>query len=411
MSNLTRRMKWPFPEKDQDPWYDDFSGMTDGMDASGYAAREDRQLLPTGGGFFSFTSSSGVLAWTAALNIVSPIAGFLESVPAGSITLQDGQVAYLTLVRSPITNITLAFTVANTVPNLDDPWVFCVRRGSDVYFRIGRKLSDGQTIDIFAGGGGGGGGTATALQTATTVVGVSASPAPTNRMVLIASSGTAAAWGRLTQDMILPAFAISSFAGPSSPVEVGAQISNPAFTATYDRPAAAVTLDDGSGPISLTVPPYTSFQYGTPPLPAQNYQRNTVNGTFVWTLAGNETGSPTASRTLTVQWQARAYFGISTVPGAYNSAFITGLSNSGLQQNLVRQISYLAPGGTEKLYYVFPTSFGAPVSFRDDATGFAVPFTKVASAVNVTNANSVVIAYDVWESDNFLTAAVVVDIS
>ena len=53
------KMGWNFPEEDQDPFYDDFEDMVNAMDASGTAAREDRNIVLMGGGEFSFDDATG----------------------------------------------------------------------------------------------------------------------------------------------------------------------------------------------------------------------------------------------------------------------------------------------------------------------------------------------------------------
>jgi len=151
----TTKMLWPFPAEDQDPWYETFASMVSAMDASAYAAREDRQLLLGGGGIISFDASSGLLTWSADFEIFSTISGFLLSIPAGSVTLADGQMAYTVVTRSPTQDLTLGFTVADTAPSTDGALVFVFRRGSAVYWRNGAKIDDGIPGDIFAGSAGG----------------------------------------------------------------------------------------------------------------------------------------------------------------------------------------------------------------------------------------------------------------
>jgi len=151
MSN-TNKMLWPYPSKDSDPWFDGFESMTAAMDASGYASREDRSILIDGGGLVSFTASSGLVAWSAAIVFLSPIAGFKLSLPAGNATLLDGECLYVNLTRSPTGNLSLGGFVAGTVPNTDSAMLLAIRDGSAVYFRNGCQIQDGQTKPLFGGG-------------------------------------------------------------------------------------------------------------------------------------------------------------------------------------------------------------------------------------------------------------------
>lgn len=150
-------MRWPYPSQDQDPWFDAFETFIAEADASGYAAREDRNIFMGGGGFVTFTVSNGVLAWDAPLEIYSTIAGFRFNLAAGSVVIQDGQLFYVELVRYPTNNITLVPVVADRAPTSDNAFVIGIRRGSTVYFRFGASINDGDSLNIFEGGAGGSG--------------------------------------------------------------------------------------------------------------------------------------------------------------------------------------------------------------------------------------------------------------
>ena len=146
-------MNWPFPSENQDPWYDVFRDMVVAQDASGYAAREDRNVFMGGGGLVSFTSTTGVLAWDENFEIFSPVVGFLFTVTAGSVVLQDGQLCYVDLVRSPTGSSVLTLSVSSQAPPSDTSYVVALRRGSDVYFRFGSKVRNGESINPFESAG------------------------------------------------------------------------------------------------------------------------------------------------------------------------------------------------------------------------------------------------------------------
>ncbi len=216
----------------------------------------------------------------------------------------------------------------------------------------------------------------------------------------------AASFRRLTMDDIDAAFAVSLVAGFVTTKELGDAIANPAFTASYNAAVASATLTDETD--TQTVPnPFTAFSYGVD-FPARSYVKSSINATHTWTLAATKSGgAPVRNSTVTAAWRPRVFYQ-ERVPAAYTEAFIEGMSGSALASALGRTIAYGAGGGTKKLYYCIPSAFGSPTSFKDAATLIAVPFTRVATAVAVTNAFGVVVAggYDVWESDNFLTNAV-----
>ncbi len=154
------RLDWPYPDEYQDPWYTPFAAMVDAMDASGYASREDRQIVFTDGGVWSFsinnTNNLGTLTWSAAFNIPSPITGFLETVEASAVQLQDGQSFYVELVRGTVGNVVLQPNVATQIPTDDNALLICLRKGAMLYFRNGKVLTNGDTnIALFTSNSGG----------------------------------------------------------------------------------------------------------------------------------------------------------------------------------------------------------------------------------------------------------------
>lgn len=218
-------------------------------------------------------------------------------------------------------------------------------------------------------------------------------------------------WRRLTQDMLLPGFTATLTPSFSLTREVGSTLVQPAFTASYNRPAASATLNDGTGAIPLTLPA-TAFAYdGSDTLPVTNYTKSVVGQTVTWTLSAFETGGPAKTSSVTATWRPLVFFDVAVPPGVFDEAFIESLTGTALAAGFARTIAFGAGSGTKKLYYAFPSSFGTPSAFIDQSTSFPVPFTKVASGVSVTNAFGVTLGYDVWESDNFLVAAVTIVVS
>lgn len=126
--------------------------MVEAQDASAYASREDRNIILAKGGSFSWDSGTGTLTWSAGLEVLSPISGFRMTLSAGSATLADGQWLYVVLTRAPVDNLTLSSFLANSIPNTNDAYAICIRRGTEVYFRNGQKLVNGETRSIFSSG-------------------------------------------------------------------------------------------------------------------------------------------------------------------------------------------------------------------------------------------------------------------
>lgn len=142
----TPRMNWPFPNENQDPWYIALENFAKALDASGFASREDRQLILFGGGTIDWSAIGSTLQWSQPLKVASPIAGFLLSVPATSVTIEDGQALYATLTRAPTRNQNVQVQVANQVPQTDIDYILAIRVGSSIYWRNGTSMDDGDSI-------------------------------------------------------------------------------------------------------------------------------------------------------------------------------------------------------------------------------------------------------------------------
>jgi len=138
------RMGFPYPSENQDPWYEAFRVMIEAQDASGYASREDRQLILSEGGVISWNVP--LLVWSGTIRILSPITGFQIQVSAGSATLDDGQVLYVNLTRAPTQSVVVTAEVASQVPSSDQALVLVIRVGTRLYWRNGLLLEDGNSV-------------------------------------------------------------------------------------------------------------------------------------------------------------------------------------------------------------------------------------------------------------------------
>ena len=217
---------------------------------------------------------------------------------------------------------------------------------------------------------------------------------------LIENPASTPVFQRLTEDMILPAWSLSVGVSPSV-VEIGVTVVNASLTCSYSRPAEAATIDDGGGPVAL-VSPFTAY---TAPGP---YLKTAINATQSFLLSANELGFPAKTNSTSIAWRPLVFWGVSVPPGGYTEAFIEGLASNALDNNRNRSIPYNAAPG-EKLYYCYPTVYGAGI-FKDAATGFAAGFTNKAT-VSVTNNYAVTNGYDVYESDQSGLGAVTIIVS
>lgn len=145
----TPRMSWTYPSENQKPFFDAIADFFGQQDASAYAAREDRHIIFTGGGTVSY--SSGTLSWTDDFRILAAITGFTWRVAANSVSLDDGQLLYVDLVRAPSSNLALTPQVASQVPNTDSALVLAIRVGSTIFFPNGVSVPDGGSIPGLGG--------------------------------------------------------------------------------------------------------------------------------------------------------------------------------------------------------------------------------------------------------------------
>jgi len=186
--------------------------------------------------------------------------------------------------------------------------------------------------------------------------------------------------------------------------ELGQALAPASFVASYNRTVLAASLDDGGVPVPLVTP----FISGSLPGP---YNGLTIGSQQVFNLIASETGGPNLTSTLTALWQPRAFWGAAAVPGAYDEAFIEGLSDSALVPSRVFSPGFSA-GVLQKCYWCQPSVFGGvPSDFKNAASGFAFGVSKVAAGVVITNPFGVALPYDVFESDVAGLGAVTMEIT
>lgn len=148
----TARIGIPFPAENQDPFYDAFVRMVNAIDTSLYAGREDRHLVFSGGGTFTFLvdvgSNVASLSWTGTISIAAAITGFQWGINPSSINLNDGDAVYVSITRAPLRNIAVIAVKGQQVPSTDEALLIALRRGNKIYFRNGRVMGSGQSFDV-----------------------------------------------------------------------------------------------------------------------------------------------------------------------------------------------------------------------------------------------------------------------
>jgi len=160
VAELSPRMEWPFPSENEDPWYARYRDQIRAQDASGFASREDRNLVLTGGGTLTWSTTTG-LTWDSPFLVWSPSTSFFTQLVANTLLPTNGQIIRAEIVRAPGANRNVAAEVANIAANTNDSLVLGLRSGTNFVFRNGFIIKNGTTItaeDLFSGGGGAAGG-------------------------------------------------------------------------------------------------------------------------------------------------------------------------------------------------------------------------------------------------------------
>jgi len=155
MTEATTWTQIPYPSEDDDPWYIGFQAMAATLDAAQYAHREDRHLLISGGGTVAWNSVTGVLSWSAEIQILAAITGRQWTIAAGSVTLSTsvGLIAQTTINRAPTVNTAVVVSAGSTVPGLaggNNALTLAVRVGDIVYLRTGISIANGNSVTGFA---------------------------------------------------------------------------------------------------------------------------------------------------------------------------------------------------------------------------------------------------------------------
>lgn len=106
----------------------------------------------------------------------------------------------------------------------------------------------------------------------------------------------------------------------------------------------------------------------------------TANKTFTLTVGD---GKKTATASKSISFQDKIYWGASTAPGTYDSAFILGLTNKKLMTSVKGNYSFNAGSG-EYCYFAMPQSMKFTSAW---VNGFNTDLEVVANAVSFTNAS------------------------
>lgn len=148
----TPRLAIQYPDEGEDPFFVKIKSFFESVDTHLFASMADRNLFLRGGGVVSFNSATGVVTWGSNIRLFDYPSGLRLTVLASSLTLQDGECAFIDTGRSISENITVTTSVASLVANGPGKIVLFFRDGNRVIFRNGVVLTagfSGSLVDTF----------------------------------------------------------------------------------------------------------------------------------------------------------------------------------------------------------------------------------------------------------------------
>lgn len=178
--------------------------------------------------------------------------------------------------------------------------------------------------------------------------------------------------------------------------EVGSTVDNVTLTWDWNKAPETLQLDgtdvakgqDGAFPKSVSL----------------TKQGLTKNRTY--SLVATDARGAKSTKTATVSFLPKRYWGAAAAPDAIDSAFVLALAGNELSSS--RQKSFTVNAGEgQYIFYAIPASFGTP-TFK--VGGFEGGFSKAAT-FDLTNASGYTQSYDVWQSTNANLGATTVDAS
>lgn len=216
-------------------------------------------------------------------------------------------------------------------------------------------------------------------------------------------------WDALLYPYQNPAFSSFSISGQPSPLEVGATSNaNPSFvwgvTNLGNISPSMINISDTTNSVSLV----TGHSTTSPASATYAGVTRTSTGTNIFTISGTNTNSSSFSRTYSITWLWRAYFGEdATTPML--EADIKTLRVGNLQSGFAGTYNFNAVASQYK-YLCYPSVLGTATSFKDQSTNLTVPF-EAAYTVSVTNTYGVTTNYTIHRSTNMIGGALTVVVS
>tara|TARA_B100001094_G_C18131623_1_gene772596 strand:- start:405 stop:1091 length:687 start_codon:yes stop_codon:yes gene_type:complete len=144
----TDRFAIPYPDENQDPWYNAFKSMMTELDAAIFGNFESRNVVFYGGGSVAWDGSN--LSWSASIVAICPSFGTLQtlSTAVSPLAVADERFVVFSLARGVASSVSLdtRVSVVSQVPIDEEKHVLCYRSGSSLYFATGIAMNAGDSI-------------------------------------------------------------------------------------------------------------------------------------------------------------------------------------------------------------------------------------------------------------------------
>lgn len=146
----TNRLGWRYPVEDQKDWWDIWVALINQQDSDVWAAFENSFLVLTGGGDISLDTATNLVTWTNDMYLISLLSQAELRIPAGSVTMNDGNVAYLNVSRPVLSSADTVLQVTSNPlvsQNQRNTVFVMVRRGDELIMRPWQGQPQSVTFD------------------------------------------------------------------------------------------------------------------------------------------------------------------------------------------------------------------------------------------------------------------------
>ena len=110
----TDRLGWKYPTEEQRDWWQVWMTLINQMDADVWASFENAFIVLKGGGSVYLDTVGDQLVWTEDLYLLNTLSGGTVRLPAGSVSFDDGDIAYVDITRPLSSNYDSTMQVSST---------------------------------------------------------------------------------------------------------------------------------------------------------------------------------------------------------------------------------------------------------------------------------------------------------